>query len=382
MDVLTLTTLYPNALQPRHGIFVRNRLRAMDMLEGFKRKVIAPIPHCPLVSKISDRYKLYESMPAQETRDDVEVYHPKYFTLPGMSFFDNAASMAKAAESIIDQLYPNNNMFDLVDGQYLYPDGVAAYHFARNHHKPLILTARGSDVNYWMEQSKARAEILEAIDYADQVICVSAALKKSLIEHGAEEEKLSVVINGIDPACFNADVTANPLREDYYLSVGNLIPLKGHDITLSAFEGLPKKRLIIVGNGEQRDELKKQAINLGIQKRVQFIKHLEQDKLAEFYAGATATILMSSMEGMPNVVLESLAVGTPVIASDVGGISEVLNDSNGVLLKGRYEYELIEALNKIKNLNRSRQQISKTVEQYRWSDVADNQYEIYKNAII
>jgi len=381
MDVLTLTTLYPNALQPRHGIFVRNRLCAIDALEGFERRVVAPVPHCPLVSMVSDRYKLYENMPAQETRDGVKVYHPKYFTLPGVSFFDNAISMAKAAESIIEQLYPDNEQFDLIDGQYLYPDGVAAYHFARKHGKPLILTARGSDVNYWMKQKKARSQILEAIEYADQVICVSAALKKSLLEHGIDENKLSVVINGVDPTCFNANVAANPLREEYYLSVGNLIPLKGHDITLNAFEGLPRKRLIIVGDGEQRENLKKQAINLGIQKRVQFIKHLEQDKLAEFYAGATATILMSSMEGMPNVVLESLAVGTPVIASDVGGISEVVNKDNGILLKGRYEYELIDALNNIGSLDRSREQISNTVEQYRWSDVAQNQFEIYENAL-
>ncbi|MBL4601333.1 MAG: glycosyltransferase [Emcibacteraceae bacterium] len=321
-------------------------------------------------------------MPKHETLDGIDIYHPKYFTLPGMGFFDNASSMAKAAEEIIDDIYPDGEKFDVVDGQYLYPDGVAAYHFARSHNKPLVLTARGSDVNFWMENTKAKKRILEAIDYAQKVICVSDALKTALVKHGVDEKKITVIVNGIDPDIFNSEVKTNPLREKYYISVGNLIPLKGHHITLDAFFELSKERLIIVGDGEQKSNLKKQAKNLGINGRVQFINHLDQHKLAEFYAGATATILMSSMEGMPNVVLESLAVGTPVIAPNVGGVAEVLNASNGILLSGRYEYELINAIDKIGGLNKSRNDISQTVNNYRWSDVANRQLAVYTDAIL
>lgn len=381
MEVLTLTTLYPNALSPRHGIFVKNRLKAMDTIEDFKRKVIAPVPHCPMVSMISDRYKLYEKMPDQETVEGIKVYHPRYFTLPGLSIFDNASSMAKAAENIIKDIYSDANDFDLVDGQYLYPDGVAAYKVAKDHDKPLVLTARGSDVNYWMKNKKARAQILEAIDYASAVICVSGALKEALLEYGVAEDKITVIANGIDPQVFNANVEANPLREKYFLSVGNLIPLKGHHITLNSFYELSKTRLIIIGNGEQKNDLKKQAKNLGILGRVQFINHLDQAKLAEFYAGATATILMSSMEGMPNVVLESLAVGTPVIACDTGGVSEVLNTTNGILLKTRDEYDLIKAIGKVGSLNKTREEISQTVKDYRWSDVATRQHDLYQKIL-
>ena len=88
------------------------------------------------------------------------------------------------------------------------------------------------------------------------------------------------------------------------------------------------------------------------------------------------------MEGMPNVVLESLAVGTPVIAPNVGGIAEVLNADNGILLSGRYEYDLINAINKIGGLNKSRNDISQTVNNYRWSDVANRQLAVYTDAIL
>ncbi len=354
---------------------------ALDAIEGFNRKVIAPVPHFPFVSRISSRYKLYEQMPEHETLDDVDLYHPKYFTLPGMSFFDNASSMARAVEETIQSAYANGEDFDIVDGQYLYPDGIAAYKVARDHDKPLILTARGSDVNYWMENSKAREQILESISYASKVICVSDALRNALIDYGANEDKLIVIINGIDPEIFNTSVDTNPLREKYYLSVGNLVTLKGHHLILDAFAEIPGKRLIIVGDGEERSALKKQADDLGIQGRVQFIKHLNQEKLAEFYAGATATILMSEMEGMPNVVLESLATGTPVIAPAVGGIAEVVNDQNGIVLSQRDEFDLMDALENMDELEFDRNEIASTVSQYRWSDVAERQYQLYQSIL-
>ena len=381
MNVLTITTLYPNALEPRHGIFIKNRFLALDKLEGFNRKVIAPVPHCPPLRKIFKKYQRYENLPEYDDQNGIDVYHPKYMTLPGGYLIDNAESMAKAAEETIEQIYKDDNSFDLVDGQFLYPDGVAASLVAKAHKKPLILTARGSDVNYWMEDKKAREKILQAIDYATKVICVSRALKETLLSYGVKDSKLAVIYNGVDPKCFNTKAKINPLREKYFLTVGNLVPLKGHHITLNTFFEMPKKRLIMVGNGEQRRDLKKQAKELGIHGRVQMIKHLDQEKLAEFYAGATATILMSSMEGMPNIVLESLAVGTPVVATNVGGIPEVINKENGILLKDRNEYDLLKALEKVQEINWDRGKIAKTVKDFRWEDVAKKQFLIYSEAI-
>lgn len=381
MRVLTLTTLYPNASQPRHGIFVRNRLTALDKLENFQRKVIAPIPYCPLVSLISNRYKVYQNIAPHEKLDGIDVYHPKYLTLPGLKLIDNATSIAKVAQKTAEQIYSSDTKYDLVDGQYLYPDGVAAYQLAKLNNIPLVLTARGSDVNYWMTDDVARAKILEAIEYASKVICVSNALKVSLMSYGVDRNKIQVIINGVDPDVFNQEINTHPDEDGYFLSVGNLIPLKGHDITLKAFAKISEKRLIIVGDGDQYNNLRKLVENLDIQERVRFIKYVDQEKLAQLYAGAKATILMSSMEGMPNVLLESLATGTPVIATNVGGISEILGAENGILLNSRNEECLISAIDEVATLNKSRLEITSTVKEYNWKNTALRQYELYGEVI-
>jgi teichuronic acid biosynthesis glycosyltransferase TuaC len=381
MNVLTVTTLYPNQIQPRHGIFVKSRLAEIDKLENFSRKTIVPIPHFPFIGLVSNRYRLYNKIPSREIQDGVPVYHPRYFTLPGVKLFDNAASIAKSADKLISELYSEGTLFDLVDGQFLYPDGVAAYKLANKYNKPLVLTAPGSDVNYWMTIKKARKQILKAIDYSSKVICVSRALKAKLITYGVSEDKIVVILNGINSQIFNTNVAPNPTQDGYFLSVGNLVPLKGHDLTLKAFADLPDEKLIIVGDGELKQQLVSQAQNLGLSNRVQFINYLPQEKLAELYAGAKATILMSSMEGMPNVILESLGVGTPVIASNVGGISEIVTNKNGIILNDRCADTLIKAIKEFSKFNGTKAQIANTISELKWDTIAKHQYEVYKNSI-
>jgi glycosyltransferase involved in cell wall biosynthesis len=178
---------------------------------------------------------------------------------------------------------------------------------------------------------------------------------------------------------FNLSAPVNPLREKYFLSVGRLTMEKAHHVTLNAFAGIKKERLIIVGDGDQRRALKKQAQDLGIKGRVQFIKHLEQSKLAEFYAGATATILMAYDEGMANTIHESLATGTPVIAPDVGDLDKIINQKNGILLEDNDDYQLMTAIKNIKKIDYDREEISNSLSYENWQEIAQKFLDTYRN---
>ena len=376
MRVLTFTSLYPNAVDPRHGIFVKSRMDHFDQIDGTSRSVIAPVQYAPLLGlNPRSRFHRYNQVPPSEHQGDVPVYHPRYMTLPGTNIINSAQAMTSAARKIIGQ---QNIDFDLVDGHYLYPDGVAAFQLAKAHGKPLILTARGSDVNFWMEQDGPKKDILAAIDYAAKVICVSHALKDRLIDHGVAEDKLTVIMNGVDRTQFNAD---GKISNDHILTVGNLVPLKGHLFILQALKNLPGEKLVIIGAGELEGELKNLARQLNISEQVSFLPNIPHKELPDWYRTAKCTVLMSSMEGMPNVVLESLACGTPVVATNVGGIPEVVTKDNGILLPARDADALTTALKDALARNWDRKKISQDMAYLDWPETARKLHDLFSSIL-
>src|SRR5690625_2188722 len=108
------------------------------------------------------------------------------------------------------------------------------------------------------------------------------------------------------------------------LSVGHLTALKGHDLVIQALQSLPGVTLVVIGDGPLKTSLLRLDERIGVAGRVRFCGGMSQDSLVGYYNAADILVLASSREGMPNVVLESLACGTPVVATDVGGIPEVV----------------------------------------------------------
>ncbi|MBL4612514.1 MAG: glycosyltransferase [Emcibacter sp.] len=383
MRVLTFTSLYPNGLHPRHGIFVKNRMDYFDRIEGTSRKVIAPVQYVPLLGLLpNSRFHQLNQIPQEEQQGDVPVYHPRYMTIPGTNIINVADAMAKAAHKILPEIYKGQENFELIDAHYLYPDGVAAFRLAKKLSKPLILTARGSDVNFWLDQPDCKDSILQAIDYAHKVICVSHALKDRLIQHGVDQDKLTVIMNGVDNIFFQANNNRpQDNRGEYLLTVGNLVPLKGHAYILHALAELPQEKLTIIGAGELDATLRKLAEQLKISDRVSFLPHIAHKDLPAYYVGAKCTILMSSSEGMPNVVLESLACGTPVIATNVGGIPEVITENNGILLSERTSDALTEALKAALQHNWDRPRISQDMTYLDWTETARKLQALFSEAL-
>ncbi len=370
MRILTFTSLYPNAIEPRHGIFVKNRMDYFDRIEGTSRRVIAPVQYFPLLGlNPRSRFHRYNQVPKQEIQGNIPVYHPRFLTIPGTSLINVARAMFSSADKILTDILQTGEKIDLIDGHYLYPDGVGAFRLARKHNLPLILTARGSDVNFWLEQPGQKKDIMAALEYARRIICVSAALKDRLISHGVPENKLTVIMNGVDRSIFNFNDKPDN-RGEYLLTVGNLVPLKGHIYILQSLVKLPADRLVIIGAGELETKLKQQADRLGITDRVTFLPNIPHHELPGFYTRAKCTILMSSMEGMPNVALESLACGTPVVATNVGGLPEIITQNNGILLAERTTEALTDALKSAVGREWDRQRISQDMHYLDWSETA------------
>ncbi len=330
MKLLTLTTLYPNAAAPQHGIFVENRLAAWRDFSGGEARVVAPVPWFPFTAKIFGAYSRYAGAPGSERRRDIDIVHPRYFLPPRVGMNYAPAALARAFEREARKALAQGFDFDLIDAHYLYPDGVAAVRVARKLGKPVVLTARGSDVTLFPTYPRQRDMIIDAVRRADAVVAVAAALKTDLVRLGAPAEKITVLRNGVDLERFRpldriAIRRRMGLADLVVASVGSLTDRKGHDVAIRAIEKIQGATLLIAGDGPDGAKLRSLAKSLGVEGRVRFLGQVAHEGLVEIYNAADALVLASTREGWPNVLLESMACGAPAVAADAGGSSEVIS---------------------------------------------------------
>jgi glycosyltransferase involved in cell wall biosynthesis len=168
---------------------------------------------------------------------------------------------------------------------------------------------------------------------------------------GMSASKLMMMPNGVDLELFHirtqrsARAVLGWPEGPTLLSVGNLVENKGHHIAIEALARLPGFRLAIAGEGPERHALETLAGQISVSSRLQFLGRVDQTQLAEYYSAADIVVLPSSREGWPNVLLESMACGTPVVATRVGGIPEIVTSADtGRLMRGRTVADLVEAV--------------------------------------
>lgn len=331
MKILTFSTLFPNSEQHDHGIFVENRLRHLLGSLQAETRVVAPVPWFPVTGKSFGSYAKLARVPRAEARHGIAIQHPRYLTIPKIGMLAAPFLLYFGARRAVKRLIAQGYAFDLIDAHYYYPDGVAAALLARELGKPFVITARGTDINLIADYALPRRLILWAARRAGGSITVCAALKTRLIELGADATKIHVLRNGVDLVRFRPMDRAGARRKygvegpsPVLLSVGHLIERKGHHLVIEALARQPTAILLIAGDGPERGALGELASRLGVAGRVRFLGRKPHDELPEIYSAADILVLASSREGWANVLLEAMACGTPVIASNVWGTPEVV----------------------------------------------------------
>lgn len=340
--LLTVSTLFPSAQMPSHGIFVETRLRHLVAEEPVSSIVLAPVPWFPSGHPRFGAWGRFARAPHREIRFGIEVHHPRYPAIPWIGQRLVPAAIAAALHAGYRRIEREAGRPDLIDAHYLFPDGVAAARLARATGLPLVLTARGSDVTHWPNLPWARALIRDALGRADALVTVSEALRQGLIALGVEPSKVTTLRNGVDTTLFTptdpaAARAALGQSRPYILSVGHLIERKGHNRVIDAFAMLAESRLagfdlIVIGDGPERERLHRQAQHLGLGARVRFPGAMPQQRLPLFYSGAATLVLASDREGWANVLLEAMACGTPAVASPAAGNEEVIRAAEAGLV--------------------------------------------------
>lgn len=346
MKILSFTTLFPNAAQPIHGVFVENRLRQLAATREVEVRVLAPVPWFPFKGAWAGAYAKYARAPRHEVRHGLDVVHPRYPVIPKIGVNVAPTLLAWSMRPVIAKIIREGYDFDVLDAHYFYPDGVAAAWLGKWFNKPVVITGRGTDLNFLPKYAVPRRQIQWAASRAAGMITVCQALKDSLVELGVAQHCVTVLRNGVDLQLFRPfrDERERAVAQKKFgmeqgialVSVGQLIERKGHRLIIEALPDLPGVNLFIAGDGPDRIKLQALAISLGVTDRVHLLGVVPHGELPSLYAAADISILASSREGWANVLLESMACGTPVVATRIWGTPEVVADPvAGVLMPER-----------------------------------------------
>jgi teichuronic acid biosynthesis glycosyltransferase TuaC len=363
---------------------VRNRLRALARVCSLT--LIAP------VNIVRYPETLFQ-VPCSENLDSTRVFHPRFGVIPVL--FKNLDGYLLHLST-----YPQIRAtvkhagIDLVDVHYAYPDGKAGQLLARKLGKPYVVTVRGSDINVLAGFPRRKRIIQDVLQRANAVITVSHSLKKKAVELGVDPARLHVIANGIDRELFfPRDRSASrrrlglPSNTPIVLFVGRLDPVKGLDLLVDAVQILKDGlgadlRCYLVGSGPGQTALSRKIAELRLENHVILAGPVSPLQLPDWYSASDLFCLLSLQEGCPNVILESLACGIPVVATNVGGIPELIQDGlNGYLVSERRADIVAETIHAAISRSWDRTQIASGNSTHDWAAVAQEQIHLFSRVL-
>jgi glycosyltransferase involved in cell wall biosynthesis len=377
MRTLIITKIFPNCLEPLSSPF--NRLQFAALRQWCEVEVLATIPWFPGVSaceRWSPAAKLV-SVPSQESIDGLRVLHPRFAYLPKIG---HAIAGPLYAASLAAATLKYRGRVDVVLGSWAYPDGYAAVVLAELLGVPCVIKLHGSDINVLAQWSGPRRRMQWALPRADRVVAVSRSLATAAIALGVAAERVDLVPNGIDRSMFYPRDRAEARRilglpaRRLLLYVGHLAQNKGAFDLIRAFGTLSHEladvQLVMVGDGEDAAECGRVARATSASDRIHLVGPVAHEEIPTWLAACDVLALPSWHEGTPNVILEALASGRSVVASDVGGIPDVVRGAPHVLVPPRDTGALCRGLQQALAAQYEPAAISKALDRPDWNGSA------------
>ena len=372
LRVLTISTLFPNAARPTFGVFVENQTLALAAREGVEVRVVNPLGRPPFPLDLHPHYRPLRHLPAEEQWKGVRVARPPMLTIPGITGRINPVLLAQAARPVIERWRRQGFDFDVMDAQFFYPDGPAAALLAAEFGVPLLIKARGADIHYWGRRRGCRQRIMSAAAQARCLLAVSRSLARDMEAMGMDGSKIAVHYTGCDLDRFRPRDRAAAkvklgVQGPLVVSLGSLIPRKGHDLVIEAMTELPGATLLVVGEGPERARLQRLIERRGLGGRARLAGGLPHGELPGILAAADVMALASESEGLANAWIEALACGTPVVTPDVDGAAEAIDrPAAGRLLRERSPAAIAGAIRSILDAPPTPGAVRESAERFSW----------------
>lgn len=347
--VTLLTSFFSTPIHTNRAPY--NEQLFLRLKESLALNIVRPIVWTDLLRADKSGAGRTADFPAEW--NGIPICYPTYFALPVIGHAVNGLLYFLSVWRSF--VRTGSTESDLVYSSWAYPDAYAAMLLAKRYRKPLILRVHGSDVNVLLNRQDMRHKILEVFQYAHAIVSPSAELKRLICEAGIPASKVHVVYSGVDKTRFypkekqQCEQLLNlEVGKKRILYVGNFKQQKGVLDLVKAASILAQSHgdfeLVLVGKGEDRPQLEALIGSSGITHQVNLVGEVNHEDLNNWMNASTCLCLPSYAEGMPNVVLEALCTSTRVVATDVGGIAEVLPAGNKNLMEPADVNRLAEAL--------------------------------------
>lgn len=329
MKLLLITATYPTPTRPHQGAFNHGLIQALA--ERHSVRVIAPVPW---IQKLSHWNKPWSAPTSLSTKaNSLQVFHPTFRYPPRILRRWHDIFLWRSIAGLIEQ--QRQWRADIVLGYWLHPDGAVAVRAARLLNVPCVLMSGGSDLRLLAAVEPLRTAIAEVLLSADRIVVVSNELAHHAHRLGVPDGRLDVIYRGVDQDCFRPlDAAAARKRckldrsDVVILWVGRMEEVKNPQLFVRAATAWRERwgnrfRAVMIGDGSARSSVARLCTQLGLGECIEMISSVSQPQLAHYYNAANAVVLTSHSEGIPNVLLEAMACGTPFVATNVGGVPEI-----------------------------------------------------------
>lgn len=356
MRVMEVCQEFPNRYYPQLGTFIKQSIDSIAS-QNIDITVVSPKPFVIPFSAFP--YHNFSRLPRIEHTEKYDIHYPRYIYAVPKKYFYPITGISYAhfvSGYAIKNIKPKP---DLIQAHFSYPDGFGMMGLAKKWNVPLVISALGTiERKVAYEDSYTSKQIIEAMNFADRILSVSEDLKLHIINLGINENKVIVVPNGVDTEKFKPlgkesvrNLLNLPRDKNIVLFVGALRNIKGVNYLIEAAKNFvsTNTELYLVGRDDGlKKNLVKMAQELKITDYIKFIGPVDHDAIPLWISASDILVLPSLSEGRPNVVLEALACEVPVVATDVGGVPELMiNGETGYLVPAKNSPELSNKINKL-----------------------------------
>jgi len=379
LRIAVVTQYFPVREQPYRGHSAYQTLRCLSRIADVK--VFAPQASYPL--GLTVRTRPWSRTDVSYRPPDVDTLYFHYPAIPVLSRPVNGWNLERRLKPLIRTHEP-----DIILSYWIYPDGYAALRVGKKLGVPVVVKAIGSDLNCIPNRFQLQ-KLQYVLKHADKVLTVSDALRRKAIALGAEENQTTAILNGCDISIFHPQAKHEccqalnlPQDRKVVLYVGRLDVLKGLVELVRACAALSRSmaslHLVMVGEGPAKKVIEQLAAKLDFSSKLQLVPPASSSVIAKWMNACDVFALPSYNEGCPNVVIEALRCGRPVVATRVGGIPELVGEREGLLVEAQDEQALTQALELCLSRTWSTSEIA-AAHGRSWEDVAKQVHGICEN---